>query len=137
MQRILDTISNLIGEDRKFKAISLFLEKRSELEDVLSDELFNRLEDSMRKTANNCPRIKSLIGFLVGNHQHIDLDTFPEHEVEMGKEVEKEHLHESLKGTEIGKMIALNIAKDHLAESAKYYTYLHEMEEKFESEDKI
>lgn len=57
----------------------------------------------------------------VGKHKDVPIDKYDPKEIKMGIEVEQEHTD--------SKAIALQIAKDHLAELPDYYTRLAKMEE--------
>ena len=64
-----------------------------------------------------------LTGLLKGvvKHKDVPIDKYDPKEIKMGIEVEQEHTD--------SKAIALQIAKDHLAEIPDYYTRLAKMEE--------
>jgi hypothetical protein len=61
-------------------------------------------------------------------------DDYDKKQLEMGVKIEKEE-HTNSKDEE-DKEIATEIAKDHLQENKKYYTYLNEMEDKMDGEKK-
>lgn len=60
----------------------------------------------------------------VGKHNHIPDSYFDPDQLQMGIEVEFEHTTDP--------EIAKAIAKDHLMENPKYYTYLKKMEDSWE-----
>lgn len=59
----------------------------------------------------------------VGKHVEVSKDQFDSEQLKMGIEVEKEHTDDE--------NIALEIAKDHLAEIPIYYTLLLQMEKDY------
>jgi len=65
---------------------------------------------------------------MVGKHDHVSRKRFDQKELDMGVEIEKEHT-DDLK-------VALEIAKDHLAEIPDYYTRLTAMEKAAEGSRK-
>jgi len=105
--------------DIKKEIIKFFLDNPNP-EDSKVHELADKLSIDAHKLESKIYEILSNL-LKVGKHRDTPVEKFNEEEIKMGIKVEKEHTDDD--------SIAVEIAKDHLAEIPDYYTRLKKMED--------